>query len=108
RLARIPWSGSSSRSPSTVLVGNARDAGEGPAQPGPLLVSGTWLGYATASTPLLRATTLPDVILGAFGIAVPRFSSVIHFATNLLDSSACSEVSKRPTELMTPLPASIR
>ena len=51
---------------------------------------------------------LPLVIFGAFGIAVLKFSSVIHFATTLVDSSACSGVSKRPSELSTPLPASIR
>jgi hypothetical protein len=48
------------------------------------------------------------VIFGAFGIALPKFSSVIHFATSFVDSSACAEVSKRLSELRTPFPASIR
>jgi len=48
---------------------------------------------------------LPLVIFGALGIAVARFSSVIHFETSFVDSSACSGVSKRPSELRTPLPA---
>jgi hypothetical protein len=51
---------------------------------------------------------LPLVIFGAFGIAALKFSSLIHFATTFVDSSACSDVSKRPNELRTPLPASIR
>jgi hypothetical protein len=51
---------------------------------------------------------LPLVIFGGFGITELKFSSLIHFVTSALDSSACSEVSKRPNELTTPLPASIR
>jgi len=51
---------------------------------------------------------LPLVIFGALGIAVLKFSSVIHLETTFVDSPACSEVSKRPSELRTPLPASIR
>ena len=42
---------------------------------------------------------MPLVIFGALGIAVSKFSSVIHFATTFVDSSACSDVSKRPSEL---------
>ena len=42
------------------------------------------------------------------GNAVLKFSSVIHFATTLVDSSACSGVSNKPSELSTPLPPSIR
>ena len=57
-------------------------------------------------TPLFRATTLPLVILGSFGISVLRFSSRIQPATTFEDSSSCSGVSKRPSELKTPLPAS--
>jgi hypothetical protein len=52
--------------------------------------------------------TLPLVILGAFGIALSKFSSLIHFATTLVDPSACSEVSKRLSEVWTPLSGSIR
>jgi hypothetical protein len=59
-------------------------------------------------TPLLCATTLPLVIFGAFGIAVSNFSSRIHWLTTFVDSSACSAVWKRPSELRTPLPASMR
>ena len=59
-------------------------------------------------TPLLRAMTLPLVILGSFGIIVSSLSSRIHDATNFDDSRPCSGVSKRPIELKTPLPASIR
>jgi len=51
---------------------------------------------------------LPLVIFGGFGISVLKFSSAIHFVTSVFDSSACSGVSKRPNELRTPLPASIR
>ena len=40
---------------------------------------------------MLCATTLPLVIFGALGIAVLKFSSVIHFETSFVDSSACSE-----------------
>jgi hypothetical protein len=56
-------------------------------EPGPLSVRSTWC-YATRATPLLCATTLPVVIFGAFGIADVKFSSVIHLATILVDSSA--------------------
>ena len=78
---------------------------EGPATPGPLADT-KWWSYATA-TPLLCATTLPLVIFGAFGITVLKFSSVIHFETTFVDSPACSDVWKRPSELRTPLSASI-
>ena len=59
-------------------------------------------------TPLLWTTTLPLVIFGALGSAVVKFSSVIHFETSFVDSPACSDVSKRPSELRTPLSASMR
>jgi hypothetical protein len=51
---------------------------------------------------------LPLVIFGGLGISVLKISSLIHFVTRVLDSSACSAVSKRPNELRTPLSASIR
>jgi hypothetical protein len=56
-------------------------------EPGPLGVRSAWC-YATMAMPLLCATTLPVVIFGAFGIAEVKFSSVIHLATILVDSSA--------------------
>ena len=48
------------------------------------------------------------MIFGAFGIALPKFSSLIQFVTSLVDSSACEEVSKRLIELRMPLSASMR
>jgi hypothetical protein len=42
------------------------------------------------------------------GINVSSLSSRIHMATTFVDSVPCSGVSKRPSELKTPLPASIR
>ena len=51
---------------------------------------------------------LPLVILGSLGISVSNFSSWIQVGDDLVDSSPCSGVSKRPSELKTPLPASIR
>jgi hypothetical protein len=51
---------------------------------------------------------LPLVIFGAFGISVSSFSSRIQLATTFDDSLPCSAVSKRPSELKTPLSASIR
>ena len=51
---------------------------------------------------------MPLVILGSFGIIVSSFSSRIQVATTFEDSLPCSGVSKRPSELKTPLPASIR
>jgi hypothetical protein len=44
---------------------------------------------------------------GGFGSAVSSFSSRTQLDATRVDSSACAEVSKKPTELMTPLPASI-
>jgi hypothetical protein len=48
------------------------------------------------------------VTLGALGITVLNCSSVIHCDTSFPDSSACSEVSKRPSELRTPSLSSSR
>ena len=43
------------------------------------------------------------MIFGAFGIALVKLSSVIQFVTNFVDPSACSGVSKRLSELTTPV-----
>jgi len=52
--------------------------------------------------------TSPLVIFVSLGMIVSSFSSRIQFATSFVDSLPCSGVSKRPSELTTPLPASIR
>ena len=44
---------------------------------------------------MLWARTLPLVIFGAFGCVRLRFSSLIQVLTSLVDSSACSGLSKR-------------
>src|SRR5439155_2038700 len=62
----------------------------------------------TAPFVLRRAITSPKVIFGAFGSALSSFSSLTQLDARRVDSSACAEVSKRLTEVMTPLPASIR
>ena len=43
--------------------------------------------------------------LGSLGISVSSFSSWIQVTTTFVDSSLCSGVPKRPSELRTPLPA---
>jgi hypothetical protein len=49
----------------------------------------------------LCATISQAVILGAFRRTFSSFSSRAQLDTCLVDSSACAEVSKKPTELMT-------
>ena len=65
-------------------------------------------GAVYATTPFLCPTTLPLVILGGFGNAVSSFSSRTQVEATFVEASPCSGVSKRPSELKTPLPASIR
>src|SRR5581483_2100833 len=64
--------------------------------------------YALNAPFVLWATTLPVAIFGVFGITASSFSSRSQFVTMRVDSSAWADVSKRPTDVMTPLPASIR
>jgi hypothetical protein len=47
------------------------------------------------------------VVFGALGITLSKCSSVIHFETSIVELSACSAISKRPSELSTPLLPSI-
>src|SRR5213595_4221374 len=64
--------------------------------------------YARTDPFVLRcAITSPKVIFGAFGSALSSFSSRTQVDARRVDSSACADVSKRLTEVMTPLPASI-
>jgi hypothetical protein len=66
-------------------------------------------GSYARTAPLVRCTmTSPPEIFGSFGTRVSSFSSRSQSATTRLDSSACAEVSKKLTELMTPSPASMR
>jgi hypothetical protein len=66
-------------------------------------------GCYARTAPFVRCTmTSPPLIFGAFGTRVSSFSSRSQLATTRLDSSACAEVSKKLTELMTPSPASMR
>ena len=60
------------------------------------------------SSRVLCTTTSPLVIFGAFGSAFSSFSSRTQLDAMRVDSSACADVSKKPTEVMTPLPASMR
>ena len=92
---------------SGALLARLARTREGPANAGPSRSSGLGCDYEMV-TPLLCATTRPVVIFGAFGIAEAKFSSVIHFSTSFVDASACSDVSKRPSELRMPLSASMR
>src|SRR5215211_9527293 len=62
--------------------------------------------YAPTSSRVLCTRTSPPVIFGELGSAVSSFSSRTQLDATRVDSSACAEVSKKPTELMTPLPAS--
>ena len=55
-----------------------------------------------------RAPTSPLVIFGALSRADSSFSSPTQLEATRLDSSACAAVSKKPMEVMTPLPASMR
>src|SRR5947207_2650617 len=65
--------------------------------------------YARTAPFVLRcAITSPKVIFGAFGSALSSFSSRTQLDARRVDSSACADVSKRLTEVMTPLPASIK
>ena len=48
------------------------------------------------------------VIFGVWGSASSSFCSRTHLAARRVDSWACAEVSKSPTEVRTPPPASIR
>jgi hypothetical protein len=48
------------------------------------------------------------VIRGAFGSAVSSFSSRTQVDAVLVASSACAEASKKPTEVTTPSPSSMR
>src|SRR5438876_1499096 len=65
--------------------------------------------YARKAPFVLRcAITSPKVIFGAFGSAPSSFSSRTQLDARRVDSSACADVSKRLTEVMTPSPASIR
>jgi hypothetical protein len=66
-------------------------------------------GCYARTAPFVRCTmTSPPLIFGAFGTRVSSFSSRSQLATTRLDSSACADVSKKLTELMTPSPASMR
>src|SRR5438093_383105 len=71
--------------------------------------------YATAATPFVTAALLdsqaitgPAVIFGVFGSASSSFCSRTHCAASRVDSCACAELSKSPTEVSTPPPASIK
>jgi hypothetical protein len=57
---------------------------------------------------LACTTTFPLVIFGGFGSAFSKFSWRTQLDATRVDSSAGASVSKKPTELKTPLPASIR
>ena len=69
-------------------------------------------------TPLLIVYATVNLIAAIFAFGPSHFPidlvllaayiSVIHFATTFVEASACSEVSKRPSELRMPLPASMR
>ena len=56
---------------------------------------------------LVRRRCRRVVIFGLFGSAVSSFSSRTQLDATRVDSSACAAVSKKPTEVMTPSPASI-
>src|SRR5438045_6239347 len=84
------------------------DGGEGPRVAGlPCPVEPR--AYARTVPFVLRcAITSPKVIFGAFGSALSSFSSRTQPDARRVDSSACADVSKRLTEVITSLPASIR
>jgi hypothetical protein len=106
--------------PAPVLVPVASPAGE-PASQGPQVkqrrpaarafsraTSDVAGSYARTDPFVLCTMTSPPVIFGGFGTAVSSFSSRSQLATTRVDSSACADVSKKLTELMTPSPASMR
>jgi hypothetical protein len=64
--------------------------------------------YARTAPFDLCTMTSPPVIFGGLGTRVSSFSSRSQLATTRVDSSACADVSKKLTELMTPSPASMR
>src|SRR6185437_1137643 len=89
-----------------ITLIRSRSRHRGPAVFGPSLRSSRWL-YARTK-PFLWTITSPSVIFGGFGSAVSSFSSRTQLAATRVDSSAWAELSNRPIELMTPLPASMR
>src|SRR5205823_5656318 len=91
-----------------IFIRCFRDGREGPRVAGlPCPVEPR--AYARTAPFVLRcAITSPKVIFGAFGSALSSFSSRTQMDARRVDSSACADVSKRLTEVITPLPASIR
>src|SRR6266536_5412325 len=91
-----------------IIIRCFRDGGEGPRVAGLPCPVGPRAYARTAPFVLRCAITSPKVIFGAFGSALSSFSSRTQLDARRVDSSACADVSKRLTEVITPLPASIR
>jgi hypothetical protein len=79
---------------------------KGPAECGPSLRRDG--AYARTAPLVLWMMTSPPVTFGGVWMILSSFSSRTHSDATRVDSLACVEVSKRPIELMTPSPVSMR